>query len=952
MSEFKTDLAQNIFKFKYANHPEQTWADKCQNIVDDVMGGLVTDDEKQQMKKYIEEKKFLPGGRYIYYGGKIATFYNNCSLLRGEEDTREEWASLMERSTSWLMTGAGIGVDYSVFRPAGSYLNRTGGEASGPIPLMHAINEIGRNVKQGGSRRCLPEGSFVHTKRGLVRIEDVEENRDEALTYDGYRKVKNKFYQGEQELLTIYTQTGSFECTPNHKMAVLTSVYGDYKWTRAEDLQEGDRLLHTTSVIPGLKTTLPQSSYVRPERAYTAKPIQIPELDEDMAWFIGYYHANGHSAIRYQEGSKGKRNSVISVSIPNTAPQVVEKCHEQLSRFGVNVRIKDGYGACQLVKATSVELALWMAEHIKTSNEEFDVPDFILNGTAGLRAAYVAGVMDGDGSVSNRPIQIMSCIHEGYLQQLQTVCSSLGVATRVKMNRPAQGNWKPLYQLNLKGTKQEKQFNSTAGRYLIYKTEPPRVRKSEQFSYSLPAGMLKTSLPEHRVGYHRNHKVNCPIDLWEEMSGVSCSFTPVQVISVEQGGVSETWDIEVEDRHEFYCNGLLTHNSAIYASLNWQHDDAEAFLRAKNWHEMPVGHTGYTLWDAKQDNFDFPAPLDMTNISLNYDDEFLNQIKTGKLPTTFVENCRQALSTAEPGFSFNFGEKENETLRNACTEVCSEDDSDVCNLGSVNLGVIDSLEELKDVVRLASEFLVCGTLKAQLPYDKVYRVREKNRRLGLGLMGIHEWLLKRSYPYEVTPELHSWLHNYKVHSEDAANQLCDKLGISRPVAYRAIAPTGTIGILSSTSTGIEPLYAVAYKRRYLQGNNWKYEYVVDNTAKIMIDEYGVDPNDIETAADLATNPEKRIRFQADVQDYVDMAISSTINLPSWGSEHNNEDTLPEFAKTLSKYAPRLRGFTCYPDGARGGQPITTVDYHEALHHQGTVFEENQESQCRSGICGI
>ena len=120
----------------------------------------------------------------------------------------------------------------------------------------------------------------------------------------------------------------------------------------------------------------------------------------------------------------------------------------------------------------------------------------------------------------------------------------------------------------------------------------------------------------------------------------------------------------------------------------------------------------------------------------------------------------------------------------------------------------------------------------------------------------------------------------------------------------------------------------------------------------MIDEYGVNPNDIETAADLATNPEKRIRFQADVQDYVDMAISSTINLPAWGSEHNNEDTLPEFAKTLAKYAPRLRGFTCYPDGARGGQPITTVDYHEALHHQGTVFEENQESQCRSGICGI
>ena len=65
------------------------------------------------------------------------------------------------------------------------------------------------------------------------------------------------------------------------------------------------------------------------------------------------------------------------------------------------------------------------------------------------------------------------------------------------------------------------------------------------------------------------------------------------------------------------------------------------------------------------------------------------------------------------------------------------------NLGSINLGNIDSLEEFKSVVTLASQFLVCGTLRADLPYAKVYTVREKNWCFGLGLMGIHEWLLKR-----------------------------------------------------------------------------------------------------------------------------------------------------------------------------------------------------------------
>jgi len=577
--EFKTSFARNIFHNKYALTQGETWKQRALTIVDDVCGTrggelhpLMSKEDRDYLAKIISEFKFLPGGRYIYYAGRKAKFYNNCYLLRAEEDTREEWAALSERAMSCLMTGGGIGIDYTRLRPSGRLLSRTGGQSSGPIPLMYTINEIGRNVMQGGSRR-----------------------------------------------------------------------------------------------------------------------------------------------------------------------------------------------------------------------------------------------------------------------------------------------------------------------------------------------------------------------------------------------------------------------SAIYASLNWQHDDAEDFLKAKNWHNLHIGKayvpgTGepYTAWHAKQDDFNFPAPLDMTNISLNYDNAFLEEVfgedlnpltlaedwqhlaEGENLPATFVQNVRQALQTGEPGFSFNFGDKEDETLRNACTEVTSEDDSDVCNLGSINIGAIESLEEFRDIVRVASKFLVCGTVRAELPYQRVYQVREKNRRLGLGLMGIHEWLLKRNYKYEVTEELHTWLHAYKKYSEKAANEHCDRLFLSRPVAYRAIAPTGSIGILASTTTGIEPLFAVAYKRRYLtDGSRWKYEFVIDATADHIIKEYGLNAEDIETATQLAKEPERRIKFQADIQDYVDMSISSTINMPSWNSEDNNDDTVNSFAAVLAKYAPRLRGFTCYPDGSRGGQPITTVDYEEAIKHRGVVFEENDicDISGKGGTCG-
>ena len=400
--------------------------------------------------------------------------------------------------------------------------------------------------------------------------------------------------------------------------------------------------------------------------------------------------------------------------------------------------------------------------------------------------------------------------------------------------------------------------------------------------------------------------------------------------------------------------------SAMYASLHWKHNDIPNFLTAKDWDTMPVGDTGYTLKQIKEQDFNFRAPLDMTNISVNYDTEWLlNYWKTGDVGEVFKSNVKQALRSAEPGFSFNFMENEDETLRNACTEVCSADDSDVCNLGSINLGRIDSITELARIVELGTKFLICGTLRAELPYEQVYKTREKNRRLGLGLMGMHEWLVKRGEKYEVTPTLHRWLAIYQGVSDDTSKKFSNELSISQPVANRAIAPTGSISILAGSSSGIEPIFAVAYKRRYLRGGTrWKYQYVIDSAAQELIDMYGADPEKIESALDLADDYERRIKFQADVQDYVDMSISSTINLPAWGSKFNNEDTVDDFTNTLASYAHRLRGFTAYPDGCRGGQPLSVVPYSEAIDKLGTEFEEHVETHdiCEitnsGGVCGV
>ena len=150
---FRSPLSETIFKQKYQHEGCETWTDLARTLSYDVCGNLLSEEEVNELSNLISDLKFIPGGRYLYYAGRENKFFNNCFLLKAEEDTREDWADLSWKSESCLMTGGGIGVDYSVYRGSGEILRGTGGVASGLIPKMQMINEIGRRVMQGGSRR-------------------------------------------------------------------------------------------------------------------------------------------------------------------------------------------------------------------------------------------------------------------------------------------------------------------------------------------------------------------------------------------------------------------------------------------------------------------------------------------------------------------------------------------------------------------------------------------------------------------------------------------------------------------------------------------------------------------------------------------------------------------------------------------------------------------------------
>src|SRR5208337_2179357 len=142
--------------------------------------------------------------------------------------------------------------------------------------------------------------------------------------------------------------------------------------------------------------------------------------------------------------------------------------------------------------------------------------------------------------------------------------------------------------------------------------------------------------------------------------------------------------------------------------------------------------------------------------------------------------------------------------------------------------------------------LVAGTEYSHVPYDKVASVRSENRRLGLGLMGIHEWLIQHGKKYGPDEDLEKYLEIY-AQSTKVAHSWEDTWNLSHSVKTRAIAPTGTISIAAETTSGCEPIFCTAFKRRYLNGRTWNYQYVVETIAQRLIEVDGLKPEDIEDA---------------------------------------------------------------------------------------------------------
>lgn len=850
---FGNAFAYNIFMDRYSLDRKETWSDTCKRVVSSVCSQL-DKDEQEEVYKIMYNRWFIPGGRYLHSSGREYHQCFNCYAFRAE-DSREGWGDLLHKIAVATMSGGGCGVDYSALREEGALIKKTGGRSSGPLSLVHAVNEAARFIRNGGDRRAALWAGLSWKHPDIYKFMDLK-NISEAVQI---MKSTDSNFPVPMELTNISTiyDTDFFVAIENHKHP---------EHNKAKQIWDKNCLNSFSTGEPGFSFNFGKDNEslrnaCQPSFAKFLKQEGIVEFKDvnvgDKIW------AGDRWTNVIRKWSNGIK-PVYKFSFTG-GTFIGTEDHKIPLKDGNKIEVKDA----KYITIWSGPNA-WQPKQI----DQQDVMD---------------GLVIGDGGVHKASGNLVGL----YIGKKDTDYFNDSINTYILKYRP--GISTGFYEV--KTTIKYNELPKTYERYIPDRFYYGSLEKKCGFLrglFSANGNSLKT-----RICLKQSSR-----KLIEQVQEILNSIGISSYITTNKKNQIKFSNGTYESKESYDINISANNRDRFFDIVGFI--QKYKTCKPKRKRTMKYGLSKLTKKE-------FLGEYEVFNITVD-DPEHVY----------WTGGC----------------------LVSNCCEYTTEDDSDSCNLGTIWLNSIPNKTELKKTIKLATKFLICGGLYSDIPSQRMREVRMKNNNIGLGLGGIHEWLIERGYDYECPPELHKWLRTYEEESTAEAYMFSKQLNIAVPKHVRAVAPTGTISALAGTSSGIEPCYCKAYKRRYRKGNDYVYQYVVDGTIKRMMDK-GIDVSKIKDAYEIPFK--QRIKFQADVQNYIDMGISSTINMHPWGSEKNNKDTLKDYSDILLKYARKLRGFTTYPDGSRSGQPLERVSLEEALKNEGRIFED--KDSCKSGVCG-
>jgi ribonucleoside-diphosphate reductase alpha chain len=426
---------------------------------------------------------------------------------------------------------------------------------------------------------------------------------------------------------------------------------------------------------------------------------------------------------------------------------------------------------------------------------------------------------------------------------------------------------------------------------------------------------------------------------------------------------------------------------ALMMTLRIDHGDIVEFLDAK----LDLGKLNNANVSV---NFEEDPEIFFEKVRKNEDYELKHNGKViGKIPSKKIWHkiVVNALKGGEPGLLNGYLANRMNNIwyyaplisTNPCGEIWLAE-YDCCCLGSVVLPrFVDEMtkefdwDELKKTVTLGIRFLDNVLSVNNYPLPEIKEQCSNLRRIGLGVTGLHDMLLKLGLKYNAPAGLEfvdKVMEKIKHWSYEASSDLAEEKGSfpkfdpekftksgfvktlkpslrerirtkgMRNCATNTVAPVGTGSMVCDSSSGIEPMFASAFWRNWRDGDELRKDVVIHPLFKRFMDE-GLSVKHFQGAHEIRVKD--HFEMQRVVQRHIDNAVSKTINVPHGIKEE-------ELSELYMEYFPELKGVTIYPDGSRENQPLTPMD----LEHAIKAYEENAmagaagNDNCKDGKCDL
>lgn len=883
-------LALEIFQKRHAAHDKETWQEACERVATCVANAEEGSQRafwKDVFQRALQDNLLMPGGRIWYGAGRPRGQLLNCFVIP-TADSREGWGETLYDSVVISGTGGGVGLNCSPIRPKGERIRGTGGTATGAVSLMRAVNSVGEQIKAGGGRRtalmlCL---SMSHG--------DIKEFLDAKLDLKELNNanVSVVFDDDPEDFFDLVTTSKEFTLMFQGKQ--VGSIPAADLWERIvrNALKGGE---------PGL---------------------------------LNGYLANRMSNIWYLERLTSTNPCITGDTLIATADGRNAVSIRQLCEEGNDVPVYSTN-----LDTGQVEIKIGRNPRVTGRNKE--IWKLVLDDGTTLRATPNHKILTRDlRYVELKDLKPGDSIFpfnsfdsNGYRQ----VCG-----TGERMKGGARRN--------------RRQYR------LIHEFHFGAVDASEFAIHHVDFNSKNDSIGNLRVLTHDDHR--------------NLHATKMMGAENPYHSMSNDWKRKFAS-HPGELNGraidvsndeLIEHGRTVFSSH---------------------GKITQQLWIDHAREHGLP--------------QFLSNEHRFRTWTNFknqVAGNHKVVSVEPAGFEdvYNITVDDNHnyhvvtsmeddhavTSSGICVKNCGEiwmSPYDCCCLGALVLPRFVKGSDLDWTllgatitagVRFLDNVLAVNTY----PLPEIQAKCSELRRIGLGITGLHDMLLELGLKYnsskglEYVDKLMKFIKNasYEASCElarekgsfpgfDAEKFLQSKFvktlkpsirelirttGI-RNCALNTIAPTGTISVVCGCSSGIEPLFAVGYKRKYRDGEDLAEETVIHPLFQRFVRE-GRSTRHFQGAHELKLRD--HFEMQRACQAHVDNAVSKTINVPQGTSWE-------ELSGLYMEFLPELKGVTVYPDGSREDQPLTPIPNDEAEQHAfDSILGAAGNDNCRSGLCDV